>query len=88
MNNPEDRYVNLETKILANGKVVYKSARPIPITTTTDDITFVTNEQDRLDIIANNVYSTPLGWWKIAAANGLANGSLHIAPGTTIVIPT
>ncbi len=84
---PEDRYVKLETTTLANGKVVYKSARPKPIDTTPSDITITAADGDRLDIIANNVYGSPSQWWRIAAANRHVNGSLFLRPGTQLLIP-
>jgi nucleoid-associated protein YgaU len=87
MARPEDRYEKLETKTLANGTVVYKPARPKAVDVHDNDITIDVNERDRMDVIANNMYGTPLDWWKIAAANHLTNGSLHITPGTKITIP-
>jgi nucleoid-associated protein YgaU len=88
MSQPEERYVELKTKILSDGRVVYRTA--IPITITTDplnDVTVVANERDRLDIIAHNVYGDASQWWRIAAANKHVNGSLHILPGESLIIP-
>lgn len=84
---PEDRYVQLTTKTLKNGQVVYTSAIPITPAVTDDDIRLVASETDRMDIIANNVYGAPEEWWRIAAANRLVKGSLHFKPNTTIIIP-
>lgn len=88
MPKPEDRYIKLETKILPDGRTVYKSA--IPLNVEGDSITdpvIIANERDRMDVIAYNVYGSPLDWWRIAAANKHVNGSLHIKPGTKLVIP-
>lgn len=84
---PEDRYVKLEVKTLSNGRVVYKPAIPVSVPTDDNDSTFVANERDRMDIIANNAYGTQFDWWRIAAANKHVNGSLHFKPGTKVVIP-
>lgn len=88
MSRPEDRYRKLETKTLPNGKQVYRSA--IPISLDADpliDPTIIANERDRLDIIAHNVYGSSEEWWRIAAANKRVNGSLHLKPGTKVLIP-
>jgi nucleoid-associated protein YgaU len=88
MARPEDRYVNLEVKTLENGRRVYKSARPKSVYVNTDiDVTLIGNERDRMDVIAKNVYGSPMDWWRIAAANRRVNGSLHVLPNTPIIIP-
>jgi nucleoid-associated protein YgaU len=88
MSLPEDRYVKLETKTLPNGRVVYRSARPLPIDPGPNDLSFTANERDRMDIIAHNAYGSPVEWWRIAAANRISKGSALIPPGTTVVIPS
>jgi nucleoid-associated protein YgaU len=84
---PEDRYFKLEKKTLPNGRVVYKSARPINVATKSTDLIVTADEGDRMDIIANNVYGSPVEWWRIAAANKHVNGSLHLRPGFQLIIP-
>lgn len=88
MDKPEDRYVNLETKTLSNGRVVYASARPVKVIPKETDPVVVVSELDRMDIIANNAYGSPIGWWRIAAANGLSRGTLHVKAGTPLIIPS
>jgi nucleoid-associated protein YgaU len=85
----EDRYQKLETKVLPDGRTVYKPARPATVTgdPSTDEV-IIANERDRLDIIAFNVYGSSLDWWRIAAANKHVNGSLHVKPGTKLIIPS
>lgn len=87
MARPEDRYVRLETKVLPNGRVVYKSTRPLSIPTLPSDTVITADEAVRMDIIANNVYGSPNDWWRIAAANRRTNGSLYVRPGLQLVIP-
>lgn len=88
MSRPEDRYVELTTKVLKDGRIVYNTA--IPRTIATDELmdpTFHAHERVRMDIIANNVFGSPYEWWRIAAANKRVDGSLHVLPGTKLVIP-
>lgn len=87
MSRPEDRYVKLQTKILNDGTVVYRPAIPISVDSNVSDVTFIANERDRMDIIANNAYGSAVNWWIIAAANKRVDGSLHIKPGTKVIIP-
>jgi ABC-type polysaccharide/polyol phosphate transport system ATPase subunit len=89
MAKPEDRYVKLSTKTLPDGRVVYKSAITVkPIIDPLNDLTFTAGERDRMDILGKNGFGEATDWWRIAAANGLVNGSLYIRPGTTLVIPS
>lgn len=84
-----NRYqTSLQQKVLPNGKVVYKPIKPTSVMPGTANITLVANQDDRMDIMANNVYGTPDQWWRIASVNSLADGTLYIKPGTTILIPT
>lgn len=87
MARPEDRYENLEVKVLPNGRQVYRSARPKNMTPSDADLRVVADEKDRLDIIANNVYGDPNEWWRLAAINGRFKGSLHTRPNNEIIVP-
>ena len=85
---PEERYVKLETKRRADGKLVYRSCRPATVLAdSNNDLITYANEMDRLDVIAHNVYGSAESWWKIAAANQQVNGSLTVRPGTKLLIP-
>jgi nucleoid-associated protein YgaU len=86
---PDERYVKtLETTTLPDGRVVYKPSIPkVVVGDSFVDTTIVASDQDRLDIIANNVYGSPMDWWRIAAANNNANGTVHVKPGTLLIIP-
>lgn len=87
MSRLEDRYENLQIITLSNGKTVYRSCRPVNVVENTNDQLMVTDEEDRLDILASTVYGSPEDWWKLAALNKHVNGSLHTRPGTILRIP-
>ena len=83
-----DRYIKLETKVLPTGRTVYKPCIPVSINPDPNtSLIIYAGENDRLDIIGNNVYGSPMDWWRIAAANNRVNGSVHVKPGTQIIIP-
>lgn len=85
----QERYDTiLETRRLPNGRLVYRSLRPktvVPNSLT--DVQITATDTIRMDMLANNVYGDPNQWWRIAAANGRANGSLFFKAGTGIIIP-
>lgn len=87
MSRPDERYENLKTKKLANGRTVYAPSRPKVIETTDLDPVVIADERDRMDTIAKNVFGTAQDWWKIAAANRNVNGSIHFKPGKKVIIP-
>lgn len=83
-----DRYIKLETKILPTGKTVYKPCIPISVNSDPNtSLTIIANEDDRMDIIGKNVFGAVMDWWRIAAANKRVNGSIHIKPGSSLIIP-
>ena len=84
----QERYeTKLVTRQLPDGRTVYTSAIPRSVKVDEQDIVIVADQNDRADIIANNVYRTPVDWWKIASANGKVDGSLYFTPGQDITIP-
>jgi hypothetical protein len=83
-----DRYQRLETKVLPDGRTVYKPTRPAVVQQSITDAVVYANERDRFDIIAQNIYGDAQQWWRLAAINRRVDGSLHVKPGTEIRIPT
>lgn len=87
--NPQERYETpMETRTLANGRMVYRSLRPKryendPLR----DVEILSTLGTRMDKLSNEFFGTSLSWWKIALANGKVDGSLYFKPGTKIVIP-
>lgn len=84
---PYSRYNNLETKVLPNGKTVYKPTIPKTVKPNFSDAEVVAGDADRFDTIAYNLYGDADKWWRIASANRLVNGTLHIPSNTTIKVP-
>jgi hypothetical protein len=58
-----------------------------PIDIPAIDIIITAGEEDRMDIIANNVYGTPIDWWRLALLNNLVTGTLYIPSNTQFIIP-
>ena len=50
------------------------------------DMFVITQEGDRLDILANAYYGTPTLWWFLARANNLK--TMNVTPGTSLRIPS
>jgi hypothetical protein len=61
----------------------------LPSNIPTEDIPFyyVTQDGDRLDLLAYKFYRTSTKWWVLAKANNLVNGSITVPAGTTLFIP-
>lgn len=72
---------------LSDGRTVYKTARPTAVQRSTADIIVSIGEQDRFDVLSNNLYGQASNWWIIASANGKVNGSLTVPIGTDVNIP-
>lgn len=85
----QERYdTPLDTRILPSGRIVYRSLLPsaiIPDPLT--DVQITATDTIRMDMLAHNVYGDASMWWKIAAANGRADGSMYFKAGSRIVIP-
>jgi len=50
-----------------------------------DDMYFMTQDGDRLDILAHRFYGDPGFWWFLAKANNLS--TMNIEPGIQIRVP-
>jgi hypothetical protein len=74
---------NKYTKKKYLGSVLYPKIKP-----NDNDMYIISQQSDRLDILANKYYSDPSLWWVIAVANNLNNASLSIEPGIQMRIPS
>lgn len=53
-----------------------------------NDLYVISQQSDRLDILANKYYNDSSLWWIIAVANNLNDASLSIEPGIQMRIPS
>ena len=58
-----------------------------PDLSTPDDTKIVSQEGDRLDLLAKEFYGDESFWFAIARANNLGKGSMAVPPGLIIRIP-
>lgn len=82
------RYNVKNIKRLADGKKVLKTTIPKTIPKKDDDIYIITQETDRLDLLASEFYKDSSLWWIIAVANNLGKGKLSVEIDTQLRIPT
>ena len=68
------------TKIISRTTTIYSS-----IPESDDDIYIITQDGDRLDLLANTYYNDSTLWWYIAKANNLK--VMNIPIGTSLRIP-
>ena len=74
---------NKYTKKKYLGSVIYPKIKP------NDNVMYVISQQsDRLDILASKYYNDQSLWWIIAVANNLNDASLSIEPGIQMRIPS
>ena len=71
-----------------NGAKFYTTTFYPKIPLSENDIYVLTNDSDRLDLLAQQFYGDPNLWWIISSANGnLSQNSLNIPLGTQLRIP-
>lgn len=81
------RYDIKNIKKLDNGKRVLKTSIPKPIPKKDDDIYVITQETDRLDLLANEYYGDSRLWWIIAQANNINGVNIGLDAGIQLRIP-
>lgn len=54
---------------------------------TDNDIYIISEQGDRLDVLANKYYKDPSMWWVIATANNLNAATIGLEPGMQLRIP-
>lgn len=79
------RYTNFKTNTRFDGKQVYPTRLLPRVPISANDLYVITQEGDRLDVMANTFYKNTSYWWIIASANGI-NG-IYVKPGIQIRIP-
>ena len=73
-----------------NRKRTYKALKYPEIPLSINDIYIITNDGDRLDLLANQFYQDVDMWWIIATANPgiVKRDTFNLKPGSEIRIPT
>ena len=82
------RYLN--TKILSKSdtkKKYYESTIYPKIKPSNTDIYIISEQGDRLDLLAANYYKDSSLWWVIAIANNINDAVFYPQPGTQLRIP-
>jgi len=74
--------ISSDTKRKYLGSIIYPKIKP-----TNDDMYIISEQGDRLDILALKYYNDETLWWIIAVANNLNDASYSITPGTQLRIP-
>lgn len=71
-----------------NGAKFYATAKYPKVPLSESDIYVLTEETDRLDLLANQFYGDSSLWWVISIANDfLPQNSLTLTPGVQLRIP-
>jgi hypothetical protein len=74
---------NKYTKKKYLGSVIYPKIKP-----NDNDMYVISQQSDRLDILASKYYNDQSLWWIIAVANNLNDASLSIESGIQMRIPS
>lgn len=83
-----NRYKYTNTRLETDTKREYLESTIYPkIKANDNDIYIVTQETDRLDLLANRYYGDSKMWWIIATANNINDATFYIEPGTQLRIP-
>lgn len=81
------RYDNIDNKKLDTGRTVLQMKILPTIPKRDDDIYIITQETDRLDLLANQFYNDTTMWWVISHANSLNSADIGVEPGIQLRIP-
>lgn len=82
------RYDKIKTQLKQGKGVVYNSVILPHIEPVDTDILIMTNDGDRLDLLANHYFGDSSLWWIIATANNLTDIDLKLNAGTQLRIPS
>lgn len=82
------RYSNTQSVANKNTKQKYLESTIYPkIKPSNNDVYIISEQGDRLDILAKNYYGDSEMWWIIAIANNINDAVFYIQPGTQLRIP-
>jgi hypothetical protein len=81
------RYDNINVKNELGKGVVYNTILLPYIEPLDSDILIITEEEDRLDLLASQFYDDARLWWVIALYNNLTDIDTKLEPGLQLRIP-
>jgi phage tail protein X len=83
-----NRYLNTKTKKdSATGKTYMETTIYPRVSPSDSDIYIITDEGDRLDLLAYKYYGNTNMWWVIASANNINDAVFYVEPGIQLRIP-
>jgi hypothetical protein len=82
-----DRYQDLAIVKDSNGRRKYVTTFVPYFDKSDNDIYVITDDSDRLDLLANQFYNDSTAWPIIATANNIGLGTLNIESGKQLRIP-
>ena len=83
------RYTYNEVLKVKETKKIYLESTIYPKIKPNDNDLYIISEQgDRLDLLANKYYSDPTLWWIIATANNINDATFYVEPGVQLRIPS
>jgi phage tail protein X len=83
-----DRYRNTKTITEPDTKKQYMESTIYPKVQASDNDFYVISDQgDRLDLLAYKYYNDVSMWWVIAVANNLNDANFYVEPGIQLRIP-
>jgi len=82
------RYDKIATQNKQGRGLVYNSIVLPYVEPVDTDILIMTNDGDRLDLLANHYFGDSSLWWVIATANNLTDIDLKLKSGTQLRIPS
>jgi len=81
-----NRYIYTDTKEGKDKKRFMQTTIYPKVLPDDNDLYIITEQGDRLDILANTYYKNPSMWWVIATANNINDANFYIEPGTQLRI--
>jgi hypothetical protein len=83
-----NRYADIPILKTQNGPRYYATVKYPEVPLSEQDIYVITNQGDRLDLLASQYYGDPTLYWVISIANdNLTQGTITIPEGSQIRIP-
>ncbi len=82
-----NRYIYTDTKFGKDKKRFMQTTIYPKVLSDDNDLYIITEQGDRLDILANTYYKNPSMWWVIATANNINDANFYIEPGIQLRIP-